>query len=79
MTLFNVDPTSEVITEDMVGGMQKIFGLIPAVISGVLVVACLLYRVKKEHILALTEASELKKAGKPYSTEGFEKLLSQNR
>lgn len=75
MTLFNVDPTSEVITEDMVGGMQKIFGLIPAVISGVLVVACFLYRIKKEHILALEEASELKKAGKPYSTEGFEKLL----
>lgn len=75
MTLFNVDPTSEEITEAMVTGMQKIFGIIPAIISAILVIVCMLYRVKKKHILALQEAKELKAAGKPYSTEGFEKVL----
>ena len=64
-----------VVTEEMASALQTIFGKVPAVLAVIMALACIFYRVKKEHILALEEARELKAEGKEYSIDGFKDVL----
>lgn len=75
MSALGVDPEAEVITEEMASALQTIFGKVPAVLAVIMALACIFYRVKKEHILALEEARELKAEGKEYSIDGFKDVL----
>lgn len=75
MSKLGVDPNAEVIDDVIINGMHTIFGKVPALVALILVILCAMYRIKKEHILALEEAKNLKAEGKEYSIEKFEKLL----
>lgn len=75
MSKLGVDPTAEVIDDVIVDGMHTIFGKVPALVGLILVICCAMYRIKKEHIVAMEEAKALQVEGKEYSTKVFEHLL----
>lgn len=74
MSKLGVDPTAEV-DQNIIDGMHTIFGKVPALIALLLVICCAMYRIKKEHIVAMEKAKELREAGDTYSTAEFEHLL----
>ncbi len=49
--------------------------IIPGIVGVLAAVAAIAYPLTRERFLAINDALEKKKAGRPYSTEGFEKLL----
>lgn len=75
MSTLGVDPTAEVIDDVIIDGMHTIFGKVPALVGLILVICCAMYRIKKEHIVAMEEAKKLREEGKAYSEEVFEHLL----
>lgn len=62
-------------TAEAVNGLVALFTWIPAVFIALSVISVCLYPITRTKYEALLNALELKKAGKEYSTEGFEDLL----
>ena len=63
------------ITESISRGMLGMATMVPAVILAVAIVCLVGYRLDRKEFAAMKEALELKKQGKAYSTELFERVL----
>lgn len=55
--------------------IKSLFTLWPGILSILCAITIILYPIKRDKYKLLLEKLELKKAGKPYTTEGLEKLL----
>lgn len=59
----------------IIDGMENISTIIPAALIGVSLIALIIYPMTRKRVNALMEQLSKKRAGKSYTTEGFEKLL----
>lgn len=75
MSALGIDPEAKTATEAMAAGMQTIYGRVPFFIAIAMIVACVFYRVRKSHVVALEESKGLREQGLEYSTDGFKAVL----
>lgn len=64
--------------ETVAAGLNVLVCIIPAICLSVGAVAFLRYPINNKNLTALTQALEAKKAGLPYTTEGFQNLLPKD-
>ena len=64
--------------ETVASGLNTLVCIIPAVCLGIGAIAFFRYPINNKNQAALVKALEAKKAGKPYSTEGFAELLPRD-
>ena len=60
---------------DTIANLKLAFGIIPAVILAVAVIAAIAYSLTKENYALLLTAAETKENGAEYRVEGLEKVL----
>lgn len=70
---FNAEAAEQ--AADTVVRLQLAFGIVPAAVLAVAVIAAILYSLTKEKYGLLLAATQAKENGQPYVTEGLEKVL----
>jgi len=69
------DPSLTVQSAKTIDGIESVSTLFPACFLALSILGLVLYPVTKARFNALTDQLAHKRAGEPYSTEGFEKLV----
>ena len=70
---FNAEAAEQ--AADTIANLKLAFGIIPAVILAVAVIAAIAYSLTKENYALLLTAAETKENGAEYRVEGLEKVL----
>ena len=75
LQLTGYDPSLTVQSAKTIDGIESVSTLFPACFLALSILGLVLYPVTKARFNSLTEQLAHKRAGEPYSTEGFEKLI----
>lgn len=75
LSLAKFNPSTATHSVDIAKKLTFISAGIPSILTVIMIIACLLYKVDKNKFNALKEALELKKQGEAYSTKSFKDIL----